>query len=94
MGAGQEHEPAENGDAREPEDELQVPERIARMRTSPQAFRDDNLAPEVDRDVLTALVRRELPYEQAQLVYELIYSFRSWSEAHTEVLIEEFRKAN
>jgi len=55
-------------------------------------FRDESLAPEVDRELVRALVRRELPEEPASLVFRLIYSFRSWNEAHTQALIEEYRK--
>lgn len=54
-------------------------------------FEDESLAPMVDWDVLTALVRRELTREQARQIYQWIYSFQSWSDAHAEVLVDEFR---
>jgi len=66
-------------------------------------FRDESLAPEVDLDIVRALVRRELvrrelvrrelPEETASLVFRLIYSFRSWHDAHTQALIEQYREA-
>lgn len=67
-------------------------ELLERLHRAPDAFLDESLAPEVDRDLLQALVRRELPEADARLVYRLIHSFQSWNEAHTQVLIEEFRR--
>ena len=58
----------------------------------PRQFQDESLAPEVDRELLQALVRRELTEETARAVYHLIHSFRSWNEAHAQILIEEFRR--
>ena len=58
------------------------------------AFRDECLAPEVDRELLLGLVRRELSEEEAREVYRLIYSFMSWHEAHAEMLVEEFRRTH
>lgn len=69
----------------------ELAELLERLHAMPPAFEDESLAPEVDRDVLVALVRRELPQEQARLVYWLIYAFKSWSDAHNDVLVEEFR---
>ena len=64
-------------------------ERIA--RTAPN-FYEESLAPELDEDLLRALVRRELSKASSRLVYRLIYSFKSWQEAHTRILVEEFRR--
>lgn len=55
-------------------------------------FKDESLAPEVDHDLLRALVRHELDEPTARSVYEFIYSFKSWNEAHTEILSDEFRR--
>ena len=60
----------------------------------PGEFQDESLAPEVDHDLLRALVRRELTEETARGVYHLIHSFRSWNEAHAQILIEEFRRTH
>ena len=64
---------------------------LEQLQAAPPAFEDESLAPEVDRKVLVSLVRRQLSREHARLIYQLIYSFQSWSDAHDEVLIEEFR---
>lgn len=58
----------------------------------PMPFRDESLAPRVDETLLRELVRRNLSEDAARSVYRLIYSFRSWTEAHTLILLEEFRK--
>jgi len=50
---------------------------------------DDDLAPEVDCDLLRRLVRKELPVEDARLLYELIYAFRTWDDAHTQLIVAE-----
>ena len=77
------------GPAKKQESRLSELEKIA--RTAP-TFRDESLAPELDEDLLRALVRRELPQPSARLVYRLVYSFKSWHEAHTRILVEEFRR--
>lgn len=59
---------------------------------SRKRFEDEALAPEIDCDLLTALVRRQLPDEQARLVYHLVETFRSWNDAHAEILAAEFRR--
>lgn len=56
------------------------------------AFQDDGLAPEVDYQLLRALVRRTLTEDKARSAYRLIHSFQSWNEAHQRVLAQEFRK--
>lgn len=61
-------------------------------RTARAAFRNEDLAPAVDRNLLLALVRRQLSPNQARSVYQRIHAFRSWSEAHAEILIAEFRR--
>lgn len=75
-----------------PKDRDPLAEVLERLRSRVDAFRDESLAPEVDRDLLLALVRRQLPEADARLVYRLIYSFKSWSEMHTQLLIEEFHR--
>lgn len=75
-----------------PKIRVSLPEELERLRNLPDAFRDESLAPEVDRDLLLALVRRQLSEDDSRLLYRLIYSFRSWNEAHAQVLIEEFQR--
>jgi hypothetical protein len=53
-------------------------------------FRDESLAPKVDRSLLLALVRRELPEGTARALYRLIYSFKSWSEAYCNTVVSDF----
>ena len=55
-------------------------------------FRDESLAPQIDERLLRALVRRQLSEETARAVYRLIHSFKSWMDAHSRVLIEEFQR--
>jgi hypothetical protein len=47
--------------------------------------------PPVDEALLLALVRRELPKDRAREVYRLIHTYREWYEAHTWLLVQEFR---
>lgn len=54
-------------------------------------FLDDRLAPDVDRDFLRKLVRDELPEKDASIACRLIIAFRSWSEAHKQILADEGR---
>jgi len=54
-------------------------------------FLDDRLAPDVDREFLRKLVRDELPEPAASAACRLIIAFRSWSEAHKQILAEERR---
>ena len=58
----------------------------------PPDYRDESLAPEVDRDLLLQLVRKELPERTTRAVHHLIISFKSWSKAHAEIVAEEFRR--
>ena len=67
-------------------------ELLQQLHSAPDAFLDESLAPQVDQELLAALVRQELPEEDARLVYRLIHSFQSWSEAHTQIVAAEFRR--
>lgn len=49
-------------------------------------------SPEVDRELLLRLVRRELTERAARIVYRLIYTYANWNDAHTQILVEEFAK--
>lgn len=51
----------------------------------------ESLAPAVDRDLLRALVRKQLSQPEARNVYQLIYGFEEWNSAHQEILIDEQR---
>jgi hypothetical protein len=62
------------------------------VHRTPRRFLDDDLAPEVDLDLLWQLVRKELSRKEARLVYMLIDAFRSWDEAHTKVIVEHFHQ--
>jgi hypothetical protein len=64
---------------------------LEQLHSTPPTFDDESCAPEVDRDWLVSLFDQELHEGKARLVYRLIYSFKSWYDAHTEVLIEQFR---
>lgn len=67
-------------------------ELLDHLNRTPLVFEDESVAPEVDCDVLSSLVRGELPEDQARLIYRLVYSFKSWCDAHSEILIKEARK--
>lgn len=54
---------------------------------------DESLAPEIDRELLRALARKQLSEAKARAVYELVHRFASWNRAHGEVLLEEFRRS-
>jgi hypothetical protein len=53
---------------------------------------DDRFAPDVDRDFLLRLVRKELSQDLDQAAFRLIHAFDSWKKAYAEILIEEFRR--
>jgi hypothetical protein len=55
------------------------------------AFCDERLAPEVDQELLQALVRKELPDGTARDTLRFVESFKSWSDAYCELLAREFR---
>ena len=55
-------------------------------------FLDDSLGPEVDEELLDALVRDALPQDKAREVYRLIHTFQSWNDAHSRMLISRFRE--
>lgn len=61
------------------------------LGATPPAFKDDALAPEVDRALLVRLVRGELAQQTAESVNRLILSFPSWRDAHAQVAAAEFR---
>lgn len=54
-------------------------------------FQDESLAPELDRELLIRLARRELPEKYARLAYRLIHSFASWRNCYADLVAEEFR---
>ena len=51
------------------------------------------IAPAVDWELLRTLVAKQLPRENARLVYRLIHSDAHWDEAHTQVLVEHARQS-
>lgn len=55
-------------------------------------FVDESRAPPVDRDLLWALVRDELSEAEQRGAYRLIYSFRSWDAAHSEILVAHYHQ--
>jgi hypothetical protein len=74
---------ADNEEVRSLWDELGLPE---------PPFFDENKAPPVDRELLRQLVRRELSEERDKAVGKLVVLFKSWSDAHLEVVREESRR--
>jgi hypothetical protein len=82
--------------ARPPKDQANgkagIPDPVDPLAFGQPVFRDESLAPQVDLDLLRALVRRELADETTRSVYRLIHSFRSWNDAHTQIMIDEFRR--
>jgi hypothetical protein len=53
---------------------------------------DDRFAPEVDRDFLLRVVRKELSQDLDQAAFRLIYAFDSWKKAYAEILVQEFHR--
>ena len=79
----------------EPGDDFQAPEppSIWKVFNLPEPRRgDDRNAPEVDRQLVLKLVRRELPRDAAGAVYMLIDAFDSWRKAFVELVAEDFRQ--
>ncbi len=48
--------------------------------------------PAVNESLLLALVRRELSEARARNVYRLVYTYEPWNEAHTRLVVQEFRR--
>jgi hypothetical protein len=79
----------------EPDDEFDEPLPASLWKTLnlPEPRRiDDRFAPEVDRELLLRLVRKELPKGMVRAAYRLIHAFDSWKTAYAEIIIEEFRR--
>ena len=57
---------------------------------APGDFRDESLAPEVDRELLMRLIRSELSEEASRAVYRLIHCFKSWRDLHAELTASHF----
>ncbi len=55
-------------------------------------FLDEGRAPPVDRDLIRQMVRRELPEERAKELGKLVVLFKSWSDAHVEIVREELQR--
>jgi hypothetical protein len=55
-------------------------------------FLDESRAPPVDREFIRQMVRRELPEARAKEVSKLVVLFKSWSDAHLEILRDETRR--
>jgi hypothetical protein len=52
----------------------------------------EGAAPPIDRALLRAVVRQQLSELAARFVYRLVHSYKSWNDAHSEILVEEFRR--
>lgn len=78
--------------ADEPSLEIELRRQLQQLGFTRPPFRDEETAPSVDCDLLLSLVRRDLPDVTAQLVYRLVYSFRSWNDAYRQVIVEEFQR--
>ena len=48
-------------------------------------------APPVDWTLLRRLTRQDLPEQTARMAFRMINAYPEWSEAHAQVLIEEFK---
>jgi hypothetical protein len=55
-------------------------------------FLDESRAPVVDRDLIRKLMANELSEKRAKEVTRLIVLFRSWSDAHKEIIEEGLRR--
>jgi hypothetical protein len=55
-------------------------------------FLDEGRAPPIERELIRQMVRRELSEERSKAVGKLIVLFKSWSDAHLEILREETRR--
>ena len=64
---------------------------LGHLRVQEPQFRDSSFAPEVDCDLIRALVQRKLGADDAKLVHRLIVSCESWKNTHNQILVEEFR---
>jgi hypothetical protein len=51
---------------------------------------DDPFAPEVDREFLRQLARKELTPDLVRAAYRLIHAFDSWKKAFAEIVVQEF----
>lgn len=63
---------------------------LDRIRLQTNVFSDESHAPEIDWDLLRALVRQQLSDSEDRLVQRLIVCFESWRNAHNDVLTQEF----
>lgn len=72
-------------------DEAELRRQLDQLGLKQCVFQDESLAPPVDERVLLRLIRRELPEKTAELLYRRIYSFQSWHEAHTRLLLDVYR---
>ena len=64
-------------------DELGLPE---------PPFLDESRAPPLDRELIRQMVRHELPEEREKEVGKLVVLFKSWSDAHYEIILEEMAR--
>ena len=79
----------------EPDDDFSepLPPSLWKALNLPEPRRsDDHFAPEVDRELLLRLVRKELPKGMVRAAYRLIHAFDSWKLAYAEIVVEEFRR--
>jgi len=74
------------------EEEATLRAEANRLGLTQLVFRDESSAPELDRELLSALARRDLAEPVARLVYRLVFSFESWHEAFTQAVIEYDRE--
>jgi hypothetical protein len=63
---------------------------LDQIRLQTNLFSDESHAPELDWDLLRALVRQQLNESEDRLVQRLIVCFKSWQDAHNKVLTQEF----
>ena len=51
-------------------------------------FLDESLAPPLDRELIRQMVRHELPEEREKAIGKLVVLFKSWSDAHREIVLD------
>lgn len=69
-----------------------VPASLWKWLDLPELRGSDAEAPQVEREVLLKLARKELSPGAARAAYLLIDAFESWKKAFAEIVIEEFRR--
>ena len=84
-----------NKDSLQPDSEDEFDEELPpwfKALILPKPWMEDRYAPEVDRDLLRRLARKEPSRDQFRAVYMLIEAFGCWRDAWRDIIVEEFHK--